>query len=291
MTKTQTQPWCEAHLEVKLVKTPHGRTTCGSWDGEKVQALWRMHVSKSKWPQPSFYWLFLFCLLLIWLFFASSHLRCFICPSCRKFDFETSFDDYHYCTRWLFVIFDLFLFLFLIFLLLLLFVYVIYLDQALLNGCCLVASWSVHATCVTGAVRDDELTTIGGGPWEKWRVHCEDGQGQVFGEEKFLRMQGEWCPVAIGDRLRVLSMKIKHAETMNNIFHRWIMKINIYKWAIFHSKLFNHKAPYISVAPILQELRESIDRKAGWSFFHSKKTVLKQRDLGNQWPGYMIRIL
>jgi hypothetical protein len=39
--------------------------------------------------------------------------------------------------------------------------------------------------------------------------------------------------------------------------------INIYKWAIFHSKLFNHKAPYISVAPILQELRESIDGKAG----------------------------
>jgi hypothetical protein len=32
----------------------------------------------------SFLWLLLFCLFL---FSASSHLCCFICPCCRKFDF------------------------------------------------------------------------------------------------------------------------------------------------------------------------------------------------------------
>ena len=40
-------------------------------------------------PSSSFYSLVLFWLLLLWLFLfsASSHLCCFICPDCRKFDF------------------------------------------------------------------------------------------------------------------------------------------------------------------------------------------------------------
>ena len=31
--------WREAHFEVKMLKAPHGRTTFGSWDVEKVHAV------------------------------------------------------------------------------------------------------------------------------------------------------------------------------------------------------------------------------------------------------------
>ena len=37
--KNCTPLWCEAHLQVKKLKTPHVRTTLGSWDVEKVHAV------------------------------------------------------------------------------------------------------------------------------------------------------------------------------------------------------------------------------------------------------------
>ena len=39
MSKKCTPLWCEAHLEVKMCKTPQCRTTFGSWDVEKVHAV------------------------------------------------------------------------------------------------------------------------------------------------------------------------------------------------------------------------------------------------------------
>ena len=39
MSKKCTPLWCEAHLQVKKLKTPHVRTTVGSWDVEKVHAV------------------------------------------------------------------------------------------------------------------------------------------------------------------------------------------------------------------------------------------------------------
>ena len=50
-------------------------------------------------PASSFFWLFLFSDLLssLPLFSDSSHLCFSICPYCRKFDFETSLDNSHWC--------------------------------------------------------------------------------------------------------------------------------------------------------------------------------------------------
>ena len=39
MSKKCTLFWCEAHVEVKMYKTPHVRTTFGSWDVKKVHAV------------------------------------------------------------------------------------------------------------------------------------------------------------------------------------------------------------------------------------------------------------
>ena len=39
MSKKCTPLWHEAHFEVKMYKTPHARTTFGSWDVEKVHAV------------------------------------------------------------------------------------------------------------------------------------------------------------------------------------------------------------------------------------------------------------
>ena len=39
MSKKCTPLWREAHLEVKMYKTHHSRTTFGSWDVEKVHAI------------------------------------------------------------------------------------------------------------------------------------------------------------------------------------------------------------------------------------------------------------
>ena len=39
MSKKCTPLWCEAHFQVKMYKTHHGRTTFGSWDVEKVHAV------------------------------------------------------------------------------------------------------------------------------------------------------------------------------------------------------------------------------------------------------------
>ena len=39
MSKKCTPLWREAHFQVKMYKTPHGRTTFGSWDVEKVHAV------------------------------------------------------------------------------------------------------------------------------------------------------------------------------------------------------------------------------------------------------------
>ena len=47
--------WREAHFEVKMYKTPHARTTFGSWDVEKAHPVvaWSTLRSKSvKTPQP-----------------------------------------------------------------------------------------------------------------------------------------------------------------------------------------------------------------------------------------------
>ena len=46
MSKKCTPLWREAHFEVKMYKTHHGRTTFGSWDVEKVQAV----VARSTFP-------------------------------------------------------------------------------------------------------------------------------------------------------------------------------------------------------------------------------------------------
>ena len=40
--------WREAHLEVKALKAPHGRSTFGSWDVAKARRCGAKHVSKSK---------------------------------------------------------------------------------------------------------------------------------------------------------------------------------------------------------------------------------------------------
>ena len=52
MSKKCTPLWREAHLQVKKIKTPHVRSTLGSWDVEKVQKSARScgakHISKSK---------------------------------------------------------------------------------------------------------------------------------------------------------------------------------------------------------------------------------------------------
>ena len=39
MSKKCTPLWREAHFQVKMYKTHHGRTTFGSWDVEKVHAV------------------------------------------------------------------------------------------------------------------------------------------------------------------------------------------------------------------------------------------------------------
>ena len=41
MSKKCTPLWLEAHFQVKMYKTPHARSTCGSWDVEKCTPLWR----------------------------------------------------------------------------------------------------------------------------------------------------------------------------------------------------------------------------------------------------------
>ena len=46
MSKKCTPLWREAHFEVKMYKTHHGRTTFGSWDVEKVHAV----VARSTFP-------------------------------------------------------------------------------------------------------------------------------------------------------------------------------------------------------------------------------------------------
>ena len=49
MSKKCTPLWRKAHLQVKKLKTPHVRTTFGSWDVEKVHAVCSAkHISKSK---------------------------------------------------------------------------------------------------------------------------------------------------------------------------------------------------------------------------------------------------
>ena len=47
--KNCTALWREAHLEVKMLKTPGVRTTFGSWDVEKVQAV----VARSTFPSQN----------------------------------------------------------------------------------------------------------------------------------------------------------------------------------------------------------------------------------------------
>ena len=47
--KNCTPLWCEAHLEVKMYKTHHGRTTFGSCDVEKVHAV----VARSTFPSQN----------------------------------------------------------------------------------------------------------------------------------------------------------------------------------------------------------------------------------------------
>ena len=41
MSKKCTPLWLEAHFQVKMYKTPHARSTFGSWDVEKCTPLWR----------------------------------------------------------------------------------------------------------------------------------------------------------------------------------------------------------------------------------------------------------
>ena len=47
--KKCTPLWREAHFQVKIYKTPHGRTTFGSWDVEKVHAV----VARSTFPSET----------------------------------------------------------------------------------------------------------------------------------------------------------------------------------------------------------------------------------------------
>jgi len=47
--KSCTPLWCEAHLEVKMYKAHHSRTTLGSWDVEKVHAV----VARSTFPSQN----------------------------------------------------------------------------------------------------------------------------------------------------------------------------------------------------------------------------------------------
>ena len=53
--KNCTPLWREAHFEVKMYKTHHGRTTFGSWDVEKVHAVvarstfWSQNVQNTPW--------------------------------------------------------------------------------------------------------------------------------------------------------------------------------------------------------------------------------------------------
>ena len=49
MSKKCTPLWREAHLEVKMYKTHHGRTTFGRWDIEKVHAI----VARSTFPSQN----------------------------------------------------------------------------------------------------------------------------------------------------------------------------------------------------------------------------------------------
>ena len=49
MSKKCTPLWCEAHFQVKMYKTHHGRTTFGSWDVEKVHAV----VARSTFPSQN----------------------------------------------------------------------------------------------------------------------------------------------------------------------------------------------------------------------------------------------
>ena len=49
MSKKCTPLWREAHFQVKMVKTPHVRTTFGSWDVEKVHAV----VARSTFPSQN----------------------------------------------------------------------------------------------------------------------------------------------------------------------------------------------------------------------------------------------
>ena len=49
MSKKCTPLWREAHLQVKMYKTHHSRTTFGSWDVEKVHAV----VARSTFPSQN----------------------------------------------------------------------------------------------------------------------------------------------------------------------------------------------------------------------------------------------
>ena len=49
MSKKCTPLWREAHFQVKMHKTPHGRTTFGSCDDEKVHAV----VARSTFPSEN----------------------------------------------------------------------------------------------------------------------------------------------------------------------------------------------------------------------------------------------
>ena len=48
MSKKCTPLWREAHLEVKVLKAPHVRTTIWSWEASKVHAVGAKNMSKSK---------------------------------------------------------------------------------------------------------------------------------------------------------------------------------------------------------------------------------------------------
>ena len=60
MSKRCTPLWREAHFEVKMYKTHHGRTTFGSWDVEKVHAVvaWSKFRSQNvqNTPAPDYFW-------------------------------------------------------------------------------------------------------------------------------------------------------------------------------------------------------------------------------------------
>ena len=51
VSKKCTPLWREAHVQVKMYKTHHARTTFGSWDLEKVHAVVAQHILKSKWTK------------------------------------------------------------------------------------------------------------------------------------------------------------------------------------------------------------------------------------------------